>query len=322
MGSNIPLSNISLSSLCIANGTATAPYSASSLYATTAFNGFLSNKHAPTQGSLLSMAAFRGTTFGQQAPTPLFSFSSPFTFRPEGTGVSGPTMALFNADASYNTQPWFSNNFRLWPTAVAAGVNGYQQWTIPKTGTYTFTASGGGGGDVAQRSGLGGKGAVISSTFTLPYSNTLLLVCGQRAPDGFADAAGGGGASWVVLASPSNTLTPLLVAGGGGGAEKNTNAGDSFFVAPVGADTTNGWNQFQVGLMDNYGGFGGGRIVTSRGGPGGGYVTGSNGIGNYLYAGGGGWSFVNTAYSGYGGSYNLIGVRSNNTDGYITVTPS
>lgn len=331
----VPTAQVSLAALCLANGAAAGgPYLASSLYGTSAFQGFLSSNQAPTPGAPLRVGVFRQATYG--LPSSLFPFASPFTFRPLAVGNQGGFMPAFNADSTYAAQPWYPEHFRLWLPALSNAnpdgtpIGGYQQWTVPKTGAYTITAVGARGGNVVERTGIGGMGAIISSTFTLQYSNTLLLCCGQRGGDGTADMAGGGGGSFVVTVNPATNraVTPLLVAGGGGGAEKGYDGCHASNMSPVGNAGVKGWASFSNASAGggqkmlqgtSLGGFGGATSVTSRGGPGGGYAQGAPGPLTNVTSGGGGTSYVATDHSGYGGSY-TIGLEASDIYGSITIT--
>lgn len=158
-----------------------------------------------------------------------------------------------------------------------------QYWVVPYSTTYTITAAGGAGGnDPSNKSG--GKGAVVSGTFSLTKGQTICIVTGGKGQTGsayYSIAGGGGGGSFVVNTS---TGTPLLVAGGGGGG--------SWFGA--GGDATVGTPGSGNGGSGGSGGF-----SPTDGGGGGGYLTAG---GNGTYGGKGGGSYQSGLPSGGAGS--------------------
>jgi hypothetical protein len=132
------------------------------------------------------------------------------------TGANGPTQS--NVNAAYSG------------TSLASSVTvvgGFQKWTVPTTGTYTFTVAGAAGGpSSAATSYRGGRGAVVTATKSLTQGQVLTILVGQSG-DGSGSSGAGGGASFVSF--DTSTSTNLIVAGGGGGLRCNTssNAGDA-----------------------------------------------------------------------------------------------
>lgn len=132
------------------------------------------------------------------------------------TGANGPTQS--NVNAAYSGTPLASS---------VTVVGGFQKWTVPTTGTYTFIVAGAAGGpSVSATSYRGGRGAVVTATKNLTQGQVLTILVGQSG-DGTGSSGSGGGASLVSLDTSTNTN--LIVAGGGGGLRCNTNsnAGDA-----------------------------------------------------------------------------------------------
>ena len=126
-------------------------------------------------------------------------------------------------------------------TYVDCPQDGYQRWTIPKTGKYRITAKGGGSGksDSPDDYMLGVK---VIADFNLTKDEKLILAAGQGVPDYSGDHCnGGGGASWVMSGSDYATAIPLIVANGAGGdtsdgpnkAQANVTLGNSITVTPT-----------------------------------------------------------------------------------------
>jgi hypothetical protein len=152
------------------------------------------------------------------ASSVLFAFTT-YTFKPivaSGSAV-GPTLG--EMQTAYAGTPWISNYFAL------GTYQGYQRWTVPKTGNYTITAGGasGGNGSIYGASiATVAYGANIAGTFALTKSDVLEMVIGSAG--GYSGGAhgnenGGGGGTFVKNVT---TSTLLLVAGGGGGAPSTT----------------------------------------------------------------------------------------------------
>ena len=129
-------------------------------------------------------------------------------------------------------------------TYVDCPQDGYQRWTIPKTGKYRITAKGGGSGhtDSPDDYMLGVK---VIADFNLTEGEKLILAAGQGVPDYDGDHCnGGGGASWVMSGSDYATAIPLIVANGAGGdtsdggakGQANVTLGNSITVTPTGGE--------------------------------------------------------------------------------------
>ncbi len=97
------------------------------------------------------------------SPAGLFSQTS-YSFTPSGaTGSLGPTQTQVTNSYSATTLNGM----------VTAG-NGIQSWTVPTSGLYRITATGGQGGGAD-----GGRGAIIGGDFNLNANTVLRIVVGQ-----------------------------------------------------------------------------------------------------------------------------------------------
>ena len=140
----------------------------------------------------------------------LFVFTT-FTFTNAGLqGRVGPTRTQLGS-SGYSSENWYASYF-------AMEINGIQEWTVPKTGTYRINCYGAQGGKAGQSSGNGGWGARMQGDHSLTYGQVLRIVVGQKGDDSGTQArtsTGGGGASAVWI--KGSDTEPLVVAGGGGG---------------------------------------------------------------------------------------------------------
>lgn len=213
----------------------------------------------------------------------LYTFTS-HTFTTAGvSGRTGPTLA--QCKSAYSSASWAQNtNFFNMTT------QGIQLWTVPSTKSYTITVA----GASAANSGSfqGGKGSIVSSTFSLTQGHKLLILVGQQSSINKQNNASGGGGGTFVVNETTNTL--MLAAGGGGGA--NSGSGASGLDAP---NSQNG-NGGNPGLNGAGGGFSGLPGSTNVGGGGAGYVS----RGNQGYWGGkGGFSLSSGGNGGYATVY-------------------
>ena len=197
---------------------------------------------------------------------------------------------------------------------------------IPHNGCYRITAEGAKGKD-GQRC-RGGRGAIISATFSLKAGDVLIILCGGMSELQYCNTGGGGG---TFVAVNEITKENLLIAAGGGGGTRGfddrdedgcdaslnrsgtdgrghehgkggidggpgEDANSSTFIGPC-------WGYGGAGFLQNsssarsfsnggdggqYGGFGGGGAVGVYGGGGGGGYSGGGGG----RGGGGGGSYV------------------------------
>ena len=115
--------------------------------------------------------------------------------------ASAVVMALMGSVVPVSAEIMFTDTIPGFITDAPYGPRTYQ---IIATG-----ASGGGG----WFGNSGGRGAVVSGTFTFTTKWTLSLLVGGRGGDSSDGGGGGGGATFVF--GSGGTL--LLIAGGGGG---------------------------------------------------------------------------------------------------------
>ena len=200
------------------------------------------------------------------------------------TGRVGPTQAQMRAayvttwDETYLSQ----GNFQ-----------GYQDWTVPVSGIYEFTASGASGNN-GSGGGSVGRGAIVKGRVALTKGEIITIAVGQQGAASSTNPpwGGSGGGTFVVRKTGQE---PLFVAGGGAG-EPNVGAGRDGVLTQLGGRSTN--NQVAGGLA----GFGGLSVGGYSGGGGGFNSRGQNGQDL------GGGSFLdgltmgtNTRAGGYGG---------------------
>jgi len=125
--------------------------------------------------------------------------------------------------------------------------DGIQEWTVPKTGTYTIEAWGAQGGYSDE-----GYGARMKGDFELTGGEKLQILVGQKGTQHNVAMSGGGG-SFVAKSDD----TPLLVAGGGGG-RRNPGSGARRETTDghVGIDGRNGFSGSSLnnGGKNGYGG--------------------------------------------------------------------
>ncbi len=151
----------------------------------------------------------------------LYDFTS-HTFSNCGqTGRYGP--ALATCRSSYNTDWDGNNDYYTMPT------QGYQVWTVPRTGTYRITAAGARGGNGYNGSSYRGNGRIIRADVQLTEGEKLTFVVGQAGQDrnGSIYHGGGGGGGTFIGKGSGNGASVFMVAGGGGGANAYGNYGYS-----------------------------------------------------------------------------------------------
>lgn len=178
---------------------------------------------------------------------------------------------------------------------------GYQDWVVPVSGVYEFTAAGAPGYN-GTGSGTPGRGAIVKGKVSLTKGETITIAVGQV---GLASTntnliGGSGGATWVVRKSGNE---PLFVAGGGS-ADANTASGKDAVLTKLGGAPT---QTTQIaGTVEGQGGLAGG----GWSGGGGGFLTrGVDGRfqnGNLASSGGGSFAdgltiATNSRSGGYGG---------------------
>ena len=178
---------------------------------------------------------------------PLYEFIS-HTFTNAGvTGNNGPEIA----DLTTSYSPTWTDNTNY----LNMVTQGFQLWTVPKTGTYTIDAYGGSGGlnpYWTVTSNKGGRGARVRGNFIFTKGTKINIVIGQKSnpqtqPSGTQASqhgTGGGGATWVFKETfTAGTAGDIyIVAGGGGGGgyyyDQGSMGGDG--IASQGSATSGG----------------------------------------------------------------------------------
>lgn len=282
----------------------------------------------------------------------LYDFTTHTFTNASATGPTGPT--LQQCRTAYSQTSWASNSSFFNMT-----LQGYQLWTAPKNGTYTFTIAGAAAGTTT------GSGRIIQFNFGLTESQILKILVGQRGLDSGYPAQGSGGGGGTFVTTSTNTI--IGIAGGAGG-WRNGVASDPAESAPQGIGI--GGSGGNGGTSGSNGGAGGGAGYSGNGSPantggtaalsflnngtggeghpggygnssggfgggGGGYLnnTGgpyfrSGGGGGYSGGGGGGYAGGTTSNAGGGGS-SFVSANATNVNtsfglnpgmGYVTVT--
>lgn len=281
----------------------------------------------------------------------LYTFTS-HTFTNAGaTGRTGPTLA--QCTSAYSSTSWASNTSFFNMT-----TQGYQLWTVPRTGNYTFTVAGAAAGTTT------GSGRIIRFNFALTEGQVLKILVGQRGLTDFpSQGSGGGGGTFVT----TNTDSIIGIAGGAGGFGDGTSA-DPAANAPQnvgrgGSGGTGGTTGTDGGAGGGAGYSGNGSMVESPGtgialsflnggtgalgytvsgltdggfgGGGGGYLNNTQGPyfrsgGGGGYSGGGGGGYVSgNATNGGGGGSSFVSASATNVNtsfglntgmGYVTIS--
>jgi len=183
----------------------------------------------------------------------LYTFTS-HTFTSCGvTGRLGPTQVQMRA--AYST---------TWDDIYLSqgAFQGYQDWTVPVSGVYEFTASGASGFE-GSGTGTAGRGARAKGRVSLTKGEIITIAVGQRgsAPTSGNVWGGSGGGTFVVRKTGNE---PLFVAGGGS-ADSNTSNG-------LDAVLTNNGGFSQTGLPGGTDG-NGGPSSGGRSAGGGGFIS-------------------------------------------------
>jgi hypothetical protein len=250
---------------------------------------------------------------GQQS---LYAFSAQ-TFTSAGqTGRTGPTISQVR-NAYSGSAAWTL-------TYVNQGsFVGYQDWTVPVSGVYEFTARGASGFEGTSGAGGAGRGAVVKGRVTLTKGETIVIAVGQRGENGLSTSAalyGGSGGGTFVVRKTGNE--PLFVAGGGS-ADAGVAAGLDGVLTQLGGPSSSGvvaggargFGGSAIGGSSAAGGGllsrgGNGRTVAPFNTGGGSYLDGLTAVaqssrngGNGGFGGGGSADGNNTPQSGGGGGY-------------------
>jgi hypothetical protein len=223
----------------------------------------------------------------------LYPFTSHTFTTCNKTGRVGPNQTEMRA--FYNTS-WDEQYI-----AQGAFV-GYQDWTVPVSGVYSFDVRGAGGYN-GPGTGGAGSGAIVQGRISLTKGEVITIAVGQVGAAPASGNFGGGGGGTFVVRKTGNE--PLFIAGGGS-AEPNTGAGRNGQTGRLAGTSTNGT------AAGGNAGFGGRSLGGYSAAAGGFFSRGANGFFNSNNTGAtitlGGGSFVdgltqgtNTSVGGYGG---------------------
>ena len=160
--------------------------------------------------------------------SPLYSFAS-HTFTPCGaTGSNGPTIDQCRTE--YAIKQGLS-----WPVQfLTMKTQGVQEWVVPASGSYKFTAAGARGGAYSATF-QGGAGRIVERTMNLEAGAKLHIVVGQEPVLASGEKRSGGGGGTFVFENTVSPQTVALVAGGGGGFNMDsTSPGGSASSGPDG----------------------------------------------------------------------------------------
>lgn len=155
-------------------------------------------------------------TFFLEISAALYNFTSHTFTNATATGRNGPTLA--QCQSIYAGQPFLNGYFTV-------NTQGIQEWTVPSSGTYSFTVRGANGvaSTGASTGCSGGEGIIQTFQIDLTQGTVLRLIVGQS---GLANNQhGGGGGASAVLAPPYNTEASIIAIAGGGGGRRTQSLG-------------------------------------------------------------------------------------------------
>jgi hypothetical protein len=202
-----------------AGGTATgasSPLTVTGLTASTSYTFTVTATNAIGTGAASSPSSAVSTSAAA-----LYAFSQ-VTFNGQVSGRLAPSLATIKSSMTGTNagQAWTNN------TSYLNSSSGKILWTVPQTGSYTFTLGGAMGGACAGAAPQnGGYGATGTFTSSLTEGQVLEMLAGHGGRSGDAGeftrggevAGGGGGGSYVRVQAGA----VLGVAGGGGGGSRN-----------------------------------------------------------------------------------------------------
>ena len=227
-----------------------------------------------TSGSTYFVKNVSNPGFGE---APLYSFSA-HTFTTGGvTGRVGPTLGQLTT--AYTAAAWTANTAYF----NQGTYQGYQDWTVPTTGTYEFEVKGAPGR--ASTATAGGGGAIVKGRVNLTKGEIITIAVGQRGSSAPESGTGSGNNNWpgasggtFVVRKTGNV--PLFVAGAGGSATIDKVGYDAVIsnVGGLGENQTSGNGVNGNGATSGQtGGSGGGFLSAGSGGTYGGNGAGFNG---------------------------------------------
>jgi len=143
----------------------------------------------------------------------LYDFTpNPFTFTNAGIyGRTGPTLTQLTSHADYSISGggWRNNATYL----NVSTFQGIQEWTVPRTRTYSISAYGAG----SRATNQGGYGARINGTCALTKGEVIRILVGQTCVNATNHSDHGGAGGTFVVRHPFNTNASIIVIAGGGG---------------------------------------------------------------------------------------------------------
>jgi hypothetical protein len=168
------------------------------------YYGWVQPYSATASGSIF----YSPPVFYTNATGTLYAFSSFVFTNANATFQNGPTLA--QCQSAYS-----GTAFATGGTYLTMTTQGYQLWTVPTTGTYTFVI---GGSACGSNSPTYGYGAIIGTTLSLQIGQKLQILVGQMSQTGGGSGSiGGGGGTFVASGLVPSGATCLIAAGGGGG---------------------------------------------------------------------------------------------------------
>ena len=211
-----------------------------------------------TTDSILEV--WNGSSWQTVGSTPaLYDFTT-FTFTSNGTvGRSGPTLASVSASYSARGATWATNNAFF----TGGRADGFQLWTVPKTGVYEIEVAGA-RGQIPNNSYTIPYGCIVRARISLNQADVLELVVGQTpyyvSMEGQAyQSLGAGGGGSFVSKYANGTSSPLIIAGGAGGGYVVGNPTMTYChgqTRQIPLHHYNGTNLSNVALTAGYGGKG------------------------------------------------------------------
>ena len=198
--------------------------------------------------------------------------SNTHTFTTAGsTGRVGPTIT--SVRSAYTGATSWSGAY-----LQQGNFQGYQDWTVPVSGIYEFTANGASGFNGSGAGGVG-LGATVKGRVALTKGEIITIAVGQvgEAPSAGGLYGGSGGGTFVVRKTGNE---PLFVAGGGS-AESNATIGRNGVLTNLGGAGSGG----SSGAASGFGGVATGGRSAGGGGffsRGGNSTVGEQGGGSFL----------------------------------------
>lgn len=157
-----------------------------------------------------------------QWPSPPFPISASITFSSAGTfGRTGPSQATLTS--------YYTGLGGDWTAVISYYTQirgtGYQQFTIPVTGTYQFEVYGAvGSRAIDNASWTAGQAARITVSVALTAGDVLQIIVGQGPGTSESNNGGGGGGTFVLKNNLFSSLSDadiICIAGGSAGGAYN-----------------------------------------------------------------------------------------------------